>query len=339
MTPLRITRVAAACALGSALLLAACSSGDQSGQSDQSGDAAASGSQSGAAVSCALATDPPTVDRSGAGNFPDATGGYGEAPTISAGTGEEPDTVQVKTLVQGDGAQVGSSDFILADYAGALWSDGSVFDSSFTRGAPAGFGLDQVIAGWQYGLADQHVGDRVEVVIPCQYGYGDQDTGGTIPAGSTLVFVVDIENAVDGSDVSALTAATPTGDALPTGITVGGDLGSEPALSFADGADNAQSTTVVAKGAGAAITDSDYVIYQAVGALLEDPSTMSSTWTSAGPQMFQPGVADLVGQTVGSRVLFVFPPTADASQSGATQAETSTTVMVVDIVGVLSPQS
>lgn len=335
MTPYRFTRLATACALGSALLLSACSSGSQSGQSGQSGDASASGSQSG--TSCTLSDDAPDVDRSGEGNFPDATGGFGEDPTISAGTGDEPDQVLVKTLSEGDGDTVGSSDFILANYTGTLW-DGTVFDSSYSNGQAVAFGLDQVVSGWKYGLADQHVGDRVEIVIPCEWGYGGTDND-TIPAGSTLVFVVDIEDAVDGTDTSALTAATATGDALPAGISVDGDLGSEPTVAFSGDTAPGESTTTLATGTGEAIADSDYVLYQAVGSYFEDPSSMSSTWSSVGAQLFQPGIGELVGQTVGSRLLFVFPPTADASESGATEAETSTTVMVVDVLATLSPQS
>jgi len=333
MTPLRLTRIAAACALGSALLLSACSSGEQS---DQSGDAAASGSQSGStsAVSCPLATDAPDVDRSGSGEFPAATGGFGESPTISAGSGDAPDTVRVKTLVEGDGDQVGASDFVLANYTGALWQDGTVFDSSFTRGQPSAFGLDQVIAGWKYGLADQHVGDRVEIAIPCQFAYGDQDTGGTIPAGSALVFVVDIEDTLDATDTSALTAATPTDEALPAGVAVSGDPGAEPTLTLSGETAPAEGTTVLAAGAGPAISDTDVPVYQAVAAYFEDPSSTQSTWTSAGPQAAPQGVPTLVGQTTGSRILLVTPISSDDSQSGST----TTSVMVMDVVGVLSTQ-
>ncbi len=331
MTPHRVTRIAAACALGSALLLSACSSTEQS---HQSGDAATSGSQSGAA-SCPVATSAPDVDRTGSGDFPATTGGFGESPTISAGSGEPPDTVRVKTLVQGSGDQVGSADFVLANYTGALWQDGTVFDSSFSRGQPSAFGLDQVIAGWKYGLAGQRVGDRVEIAIPCQFAYGDQDTGGTIPPGSALVFVIDIEDRLDPADTSALTSAVPTGDALPVGVVVTGDLGAEPTLTLSGDTAPAEGTTIVAAGAGATISDTDVPVYQAVAAYFEDPTTTQSTWSSAGPQAAPQGVPTLVGQKVGSRILLVTPVSSDGSQSGST----STSVMVMDVVGVLSAQS
>lgn len=337
MTSRHLTRIAAACALGTALVLGACTSSDQSGQSeDQSGSpsGAQSGAQSGSA--CALATDPPDVDRSGDANFPDATGGFGEEPTISAGEGTEPDQVVVSTLAQGDGPEISQDDVVLTDYAGTLW-DGTVFDSSYQRGSQTAFSLDAVIPGWQYALIGQHVGDRVEVVIPCEWGYGDQENS-SIPAGSTLVFVVDIHDALNGTDTSALTEATPTDDDLPTGVAVTGDLGSEPSLEFSGDTPPEQSTTVLATGAGEPITDTQYVVYQAVGSYFEDPESTQSSWGQA-PQVFAAGIDDLVDIPVGSRVLFVFPPAADAAQSGTTEQETWTTVMVIDILGVLTPQS
>lgn len=319
----------AVCAtLAISLGLVACSSDSESGQSGQSGSA-----QSGEVV--------PEVDRSGDANFPDVTGDFGQEPTISAGTGTEPTTISARTLSKGDGAEVTSDDFLLVNYSGALWN-GKVFDSSFTSGSPAAFGLDQVIKGWKYGLASQHVGDRVQLVIPAEWGYGETGSGdaqsgkeATIPANATLVFVVDIIDALDPSDTSALSDASATKDATPEGITVTGDLGSEPKLEFSGDTAPGDTVTTLATGKGEAITDTEYVVYQAVGSYFGDSEPAMSTWTTQNAQMLSPGVTEVVGKTVGSRLLITYAATADASQSGADPSASKATVMVVDIIGVL----
>ena len=171
------------------------------------------------------------VDRSGKGNFPSISGD--DTPVIAAGKGSEPtDKVLVKTLKQGDGALVCPGATIKANYVGALWN-GTVFDSSYKKGEPVEFSLEQVVKGWTYGLAHTHVGDRVELVIPAALGYGGQARG-NIPANSTLVFVVDIVGVATENlaDESVLSGATATGEELPAGVTVTGDPGVEPTLTI-----------------------------------------------------------------------------------------------------------
>jgi peptidylprolyl isomerase len=118
-------------------------------------------------------------------------------PTVTIPEGaEEPEELVVQTLIEGDGPEVESGQNITVQYHGVLWSDGSVFDSSWERGSPAqfGIGVGQVIPGWDQGLVGQTVGSQVLLVIPAELAYGDQDRPG-IPADSTLVFVVDILDA------------------------------------------------------------------------------------------------------------------------------------------------
>lgn len=326
-----LNRALVAGALATALALAGCS-----GTSSQSGSESGAQSQPSASSTAA-----PTVDRSGNGNFPAVTGAFGEKPTIAAGSGAEPTQIIVKTLSQGKGAEVSTDDAVLADYAGALWN-GTVFDSSFTKGSPVAFSLGSVIQGWKYGLAGQHVGDRVELVIPSQWGYGETGSGdaqsgkeATIPANATLVFVVDIIDAASTTDTSALKGATPTDDALPAGVKVSGDLGAEPKITFSGDTQPATSETVIAKGKGAEITSGDYVVYQYSATYSKTLNYAYSTWTT-GAQVSGSGVSQLVGQTVGSRILLTTAPTGSSStaQSGDPGIEEST-LMVVDILGVL----
>ncbi len=112
-------------------------------------------------------------------------------PTITVPSGyKAPTELVVQPLIKGTGAEVTATDTITAHYTGILL-DGTQFDSSWDRGTPASFSLQEVIAGWTQGLAGQTVGSQVLLVIPSDLGYGTtaQDS---IPANSTLVFVVDI---------------------------------------------------------------------------------------------------------------------------------------------------
>ena len=97
----------------------------------------------------------------------------------------------VQPLIKGKGAKVGQHQSVSANYTGWLASDGKQFDSSWDRGQASDFSLDQVVKGWQQGLAGQTVGSQVLLVIPPELGYGSQKQQ-SIPANSTLIFVVDI---------------------------------------------------------------------------------------------------------------------------------------------------
>jgi peptidylprolyl isomerase len=118
------------------------------------------------------------------------------APTITVPGGEPPAELVVQPLIEGDGAEVESGQDITVHYTGVLWDGGEQFDSSWEGGSPATFniGTGAVIPGWDKGLVGQKVGSQVLLVIPPADGYGDAGQG-SIPAGATLVFVVDILDA------------------------------------------------------------------------------------------------------------------------------------------------
>ena len=270
------------------------------------------------------------VDRSGTGDFPSVSGE--DTPVIAAGSGSQPTSkVLVKTLKQGDGAVVCPGATIKANYVGTLW-DGTVFDSSYKRGEPSEFSLDQVVKGWTYGLAHTHVGDRVELVIPASLGYGNQARG-NIPANSTLVFVVDVLGAstTTMADESVLTGATATGEALPAGVTVTGDPGVEPTLAIDESvaAPTERKIYTIYKGSGEELADGESFLYRAVAGGFGANGQTQSSWSQAPVQETVTN-AGLAGFTVGSRILLVVPIPASQTQSG-TPAQAS--VMVVDIVG------
>lgn len=112
-------------------------------------------------------------------------------PSLDLNNYKPTNTLVSQTLIKGKGAKVGEHQTVSANYTGWLASDGKQFDSSWDRGQASDFSLDQVVKGWQQGLAGQTVGSQVLVIVPPDLGYGNQEKSG-IPANSTLIFVVDI---------------------------------------------------------------------------------------------------------------------------------------------------
>lgn len=103
-----------------------------------------------------------------------------------------PSGLQYKVITQGTGAKPTSKDKVKVHYRGTL-IDGKEFDSSIKRNEPVSFNLDGVIKGWTEGVQLMPVGSKYMLYIPAELGYGDKEVGnGLIPAGSTLVFEVEL---------------------------------------------------------------------------------------------------------------------------------------------------
>ncbi len=120
------------------------------------------------------------------------------APTITVPGGDAPADFESEVLKKGDGAVVQEGDTVLLQYTGALWTDGTVFDSSWTKGAPTQLSTEQVVPGFKKALVGQTVGSQVLAVIPPADGYGEAGQG-QIPPNATLVFVIDILGLQRGS--------------------------------------------------------------------------------------------------------------------------------------------
>ncbi|CAG0903874.1 unnamed protein product [Cyprideis torosa] len=99
--------------------------------------------------------------------------------------------LQYEVVKQGEGEKPGPTDQVTVDYVGKL-IDGTEFDSSFKRGEPASFGVDQVIPGWSEALQLMSVGSKYRLVIPSELAYGDKGAPPVIEPNSVLVFDVDL---------------------------------------------------------------------------------------------------------------------------------------------------
>ena len=96
-----------------------------------------------------------------------------------------------KVLKEGTGRKPKATDQVRCHYEGTF-PNGQIFDSSYKRGEPAVFGLNQVIKGWTEGLQLMAEGAKYELYLPYQLAYGERGAGGAIPPYSALKFVVEL---------------------------------------------------------------------------------------------------------------------------------------------------
>lgn len=280
-------------------------------------------------------------DSDKAGAVPAVSWEDGKKPKIDAGVGDPPEDLQVKVLKKGGGRKIEKADFITAHYSGQTWK-GKPFDNSYQRKLPSGFpiGVGGVIDGWDKGLVGKTVGSRLELVIPPEMGYGDNPPqGSAIGKGDTLVFTIDIKEAVP---------MAPQGEKVPQEdpelpkVGVNTDH-KAPKISLPeDGSapDELVSKTII-EGEGRKVSAKDTVLANYRAIEWGKPESEISTWKGnpaaqmpRGPQEIpvaqMPGwEKGLVGEKVGSRVLVVVPKSEFPKEQ---QKQASDVVMVVDIM-------
>ena len=99
--------------------------------------------------------------------------------------------VLCKIIERGEGDKCPrNGNVVTVHYKGSL-INGKVFDSSYERGYPEAFRVNELITGWQIALTQMHVGDHWIVYIPWEMGYGKKGCG-NIPGYSTLVFEMEL---------------------------------------------------------------------------------------------------------------------------------------------------
>lgn len=99
--------------------------------------------------------------------------------------------LQYKVITQGTGPRPVDGQKVKTHYEGKL-IDGKKFDSSYDRGQPTSFGINQVIAGWTEALKLMPVGSKYELYIPYQLAYGERGASGSIPPYAALIFTVEL---------------------------------------------------------------------------------------------------------------------------------------------------
>lgn len=125
-----------------------------------------------------------------------------------------PSGLQYKVITQGTGKTPKATDQVTTHYRGTL-IDGTEFDSSYKRGKPATFAVNQVIPGWTEALQLMKEGDKWQLFVPAKLGYGDRGVpGGKIGPNATLIFDIELisVNSVEEDKASAKEGA----DSQPT---------------------------------------------------------------------------------------------------------------------------
>lgn len=99
--------------------------------------------------------------------------------------------LQYKILKAGSGKKPGKTSRVRCHYEGTF-TNGMIFDSSYKRGEPAVFGVNQVIPGWTEALQLMSEGSEWELYIPYNLAYGEAGAHGAIPPCAALVFKVEL---------------------------------------------------------------------------------------------------------------------------------------------------
>jgi FKBP-type peptidyl-prolyl cis-trans isomerase len=282
----------------------------------------------------------------GANTSVTATGSFGQLPKVTIPKAKAGSKLTVRTLVQGTGATYTKSDALAANFVLYFWSGTSSSQKASTFGATPTLIPSATLPGLETALVGQKIGSRVLAVIPPALGYGASGNSQLgVPAATTLVFVIDLLKAYGNTEGVTGKQVSNGGGALPT---VSVKAGSAPTLTFPSSSPpSGLVTTTLVKGSGPKLVKGDYVIAQYVGYIWRTKKVFSSSWSEspfgfvigASPEQVWPGWdKDLVGQTVGSRVMLSAPPADGYGSAGQSQAGITgkdTLVFVVDIIDAL----
>jgi len=99
--------------------------------------------------------------------------------------------LQYTILTDAEGEKPSATANVTVHYKGTTL-DGTEFDSSYSRNAPATFPLNRVIGGWTEGVQLMSIGSTYRFFIPSELAYGAQGAGGAIGPNATLIFDVEL---------------------------------------------------------------------------------------------------------------------------------------------------
>lgn len=109
--------------------------------------------------------------------------------------------LQYIEVEEGKGATPSATDVVRTHYRGTL-IDGTEFDSSYARGEPVEFPVNEVIQGWTEALQLMQVGDKWKLFIPSQLAYKENGAGQDIPPHATLIFDIELLDIVKDSSIA-----------------------------------------------------------------------------------------------------------------------------------------
>jgi FKBP-type peptidyl-prolyl cis-trans isomerase len=274
------------------------------------------------------------------------TGSFDKAPTVKipkeTGTG----ALYTKTLIQGSGPTLTSSDSLLGQFVLYDWSGktNKLIGSTWSEGVPTLF-TGELLPGLEKALIGQKVGSRVLAVIPPADAFGSAGNSeiGVGPK-DTVVFVVDMLQTISNTASVPGKQTYSGGGSLPT-VTAPTAAGKSPTITIPKGVTAPTTLQVkdLIKGTGAVVKKGQLIVVQYTGVIWRTGKVFDSSWSRSEPfstpigegQVISGWDTGLVGQTVGSRVMLVIPPKDGYGSSGSSSAGikgTDTLVFVVDIL-------
>ena len=282
------------------------------------------------------------------------SGHFGTSPKITIPDQSASSDLTVKTLIHGTGPVLSKSDAFVGNYAVYIWSGKThkLAQSTFQTKTPQLFS-GTLLPGLETALQGKKMGSRVLAVIPPKDGYGKTgNSSAGVSATDTLVFVIDMIKEFPNNAAAAGAQVSNGGGALPS---VTAKSGAAPVINIPAAAHKPPAdlvTKTLIKGSGPVVAKGQTVVTQYVGSIWRTGKVFDSSWSRGEPFGFTIGATPsqvitgwdkgLVGQTVGSRVLLVVPPTDGYGKTGSSQAGikgTDTLVFVVDILGAVNPTS
>ena len=306
------------------------------GCGSSSSSSAAAGSKASASSSASSSADTYTSVT--------ATGAFGKAPTVTIPAAAGSGALYTKTLIQGSGPKLTSSQSLLGDFVLYDWSGKThkLIGSTYSDGVPTLF-TGSLLPGLEKALEGQQVGSRVLAVIPPADAFG---TAGNSQIGvgpkDTVVFVIDMVKSFDNSAGVTGTQTSNGGGTLPT-VTAGA-AGKGPTITIPKtAAPKTLQVKTLIKGTGPVVKKGNYIVVQYTGVNYRTGKVFDSSWSRSAPfatvigegQVIPGWDTGLVGQTVGSRVLLVIPPKDGYGSAGSSSAGikgTDTLVFAIDII-------
>jgi len=273
-----------------------------------------------------------------------ATGAFGKAPTVSIPAKTGSGALYTKTLIQGTGPALTSSESLLGNFVLYDWSGKThkLIGSTYSDGVPTLF-TGSLLPGLETALEGQKVGSRVLAVIPPKDAFGtagNSEIG--VGADDTVVFVVDLVKSFDNNQGVSGSQTSDGGGSLPT--VKAGAVGKGPTITIPKtAAPTTLQVKTLVKGTGPVVKKGNYIVVQYTGVNWRTGKVFDSSWSRSEPwateigegQVIKGWDTGLVGQTVGSRVLLVIPPADGYGKTGSSSAGikgTDTLVFAIDIL-------
>ena len=273
-----------------------------------------------------------------------ATGAFGAAPTVTIPAAAGSGALYTKTLIQGTGPKLTSTQSLLGNFVLYDWSGKThkLIGSTYSDKLPTLF-TGSLLPGLEKALEGQQVGSRVLAVIPPADAFG---TAGNSQIGvgpkDTVVFVIDMVKSFDNTAGVTGTQTSNGGGTLPT-VTAGA-AGKGPTITIPKtAAPKTLQVKTLIKGTGPVVKKGNYIVVQYTGVNYRTGKVFDSSWSRSAPwatvigegQVIPGWDTGLVGQTVGSRVLLVIPPADGYGKTGSSSAGikgTDTLVFAIDII-------